>query len=53
MLVEPGNGGLERQLAPGELKSLDEIGGSGEQYTPPVLDEGKTDCGGQVALPTA
>src|SRR6516164_7187431 len=39
--VELGNGGFESELAAGNLQSLDEIGGAGEQDTPAIFDKGE------------
>ena len=44
---------LERELAPGDLQLLDEIGGAGEQHAPAVLDEGEADGSGEMALAAA
>jgi hypothetical protein len=41
--VEPVDGGLERQLAAGDLKLLDQVGGAGEHHAPAVFDQGEAD----------
>ena len=43
--VEFGDGGLERQLPPGDLQPLHEIAGSGEQHAPAVLDQCEAEGG--------
>ena len=48
--VEPVDGGFEGELAAGNLELLDEVGGSGEEDLPAVLDEGEADRRGEVAL---
>src|SRR6516165_9318342 len=51
--VELGDGGFESELATGNLQSLDEIGGAGEQHTPAVFDESEAESCRKVALATA
>jgi hypothetical protein len=51
--VELGNGGFESKLAAGDLKPLDEIGGTGEQNAPAVFDEGEAERCRKVALAPA
>ena len=51
--VEPADGGFEAEFASRHLEFLDEIGCTGEQHPPSVLDEGKADGGGQMALSAA
>ena len=41
--VELGDRGFERQFASRRLQALDEIGGTGEQDAPAVLDKGEPD----------
>ena len=48
--VELGNGGFESELAAGNLQSLDEIGGAGEQDTPAIFDKGEAESRRKVAL---
>ena len=50
--VELGNGGFESELAAGNLQSLDEIGGAGEQHAPAIFDKGEAESRRKVALPT-
>jgi hypothetical protein len=50
VLVELGDSGFEGKLAAGDLQSLDEIGGSGEQHAPAVFDEGIAERCRQVTL---
>lgn len=49
-LVELGDGGFELELTTRDLKLLNEIGGSGEQNTPAVLDESKPDSCSEMRL---
>jgi hypothetical protein len=53
ILVELGDGGLEREFSPCDLQALDEVGGAGEEHAPAVLDEPEADGGGQMALSAA
>jgi hypothetical protein len=53
ILVDFGNGGFEREFAPGDLEPLDEIGGVGEQNAPAVFDRGEAERCRQVALSAA
>ena len=46
-------GGLERELAAGDLEALDEVGGAGEEHAPAVLDQAEADSGSQMALAAA
>lgn len=41
--VEPADGNFEAEFASSHLEFLDEIGCTGEQHSPSVLDEGKAD----------
>ena len=52
-LVELGDGGLELQFAAGDLQLLDQIGGSGEEHAPAVLDQREADGGREMALAAA
>lgn len=49
-LVELGDGGFYLQFVAGDLQLLDEIGGSGEQHPPAVLDQREADGCGEMAL---
>src|SRR5467141_4171504 len=51
--VELGNGGFESELATGDLQSLDEIGGPGEQHAPAIFDKGEAESRRKVALAAA
>src|SRR5262252_1769046 len=51
--VELGNGGFESELAAGNLQSLDEIGGAGEQDAPAIFDKGEAESRCKVALAAA
>ena len=51
--VELGNGGFESELAAGNLQSLDEIGGTGEQHAPAIFDKGEAESRRKVALAAA
>lgn len=42
-LVELGQSALERQVSPCRLKLLDEVGCSGEEHPPAILNERKAD----------
>ena len=53
VLVEPVDGGLERELAARDLEPLDEVGGAHEEDAPAVLDEAAAGGGGEVALAAA
>src|SRR5205823_1199682 len=48
--VELGNGGFESELATGNLQSLNEICGAGEQHAPAVFDESEAESCRKVAL---
>jgi len=48
ILVELIDGGVERQRLPGGLQALHHLGGAGEQHAVAVLDEGVTECGGEM-----
>src|SRR6185437_2544939 len=48
--VELGNGGFESKLATGNLQSLNEICGAGEQHAPAVFDESEAESCRKVAL---
>src|SRR6267378_4490995 len=50
VFVELGNGGFESELAAGNLQSLDEIGGAGEQNAPAVFDQREAESCRKVAL---
>lgn len=52
-LVELGDRRFELQIPPRHLQFLDQIGGSGEEDAPSVLDQGEADGGREVALATA
>src|SRR5205814_10168581 len=41
--VELGNGGFESELATGDLQSLNEICGAGEQHAPAVFDKSEAE----------
>jgi len=51
--VELGNGGFESEFAAGNLQSLDEIGGAGEQHAPAIFDKGEAESRRKVALAAA
>ena len=51
--VELGNGGFESEFAAGNLQSLDEIGGAGEQDAPAIFDKGEAESRCKVALAAA
>jgi hypothetical protein len=53
VFVELGNSGFESELAAGNLRSLDEIGGAGEQHAPAVLDKSEAESCRKVALAAA
>ena len=48
--VELFDGGLEGELAAGDLELLDEVGGAGEEDAEAALDKGQANAGGEVAL---
>ena len=48
--VELFDGGLEGELAAGDLELLDEVGGAGEEDAEAALDECQANAGGEVAL---
>lgn len=52
-LVERVDGGFELEFAAGDLQLLDEIGCSGEQHPPAVLDQCEADGCGEMALAAA
>ena len=49
--IEPGDRGLEREVATGSLEPLDEVNGAGEQDPVAVLDQGVAKGPGAVTLP--
>ena len=53
ILVQLGEGGLQSEIAPGDLELLDQVGGSGEQDAPAILHQGVADRGRQVRLAAA
>lgn len=53
VLVELGDGGFQGKFASGDLKALHQVGGSGEEHAPAVLDQAEADGGGQVAFSAA
>jgi hypothetical protein len=53
VFVELGDGRFESELASGDLQSLDETGGTGEQDAPAVFDESEAERCRQVALSAA
>jgi hypothetical protein len=53
VLFELGDRGLEREFPSGDLKLLDEIGGSGEENPPSVLDQSQADGRREMRLATS
>ena len=53
VFVELGNGSFESELATGNLQSLNEICGAGEQHAPAVFDESEAENCRKVAFAAA
>ena len=53
VFVEARDGGLESKFAASDLQFLDQIGGSGEEHAPAILDEAKADGGSQMGFAAA
>ena len=53
ILVQLGEGGFQSEITPGDLKFLNQVGGSGEQDPPAILHQGVADGGRQVRLAAA
>src|SRR5215207_6330275 len=51
--VEPIDGGLEIELAAGDLELLNEVGSAGEEHPPSILDQGETERCPEMALSAA
>jgi hypothetical protein len=49
--VELGNGGFESELATGNLQTLNEICGAGEQHAPAAFDESEAESCARWLLP--
>ena len=53
IFVESGDCGFEGEIAARDLKFLDEIGGSGEEDAPTLLDQGQTERRCEMGFPGA
>ena len=53
ILVQLGEGGFQSEITPGDLKFLNQVGGSGEQNPPAIFHQSVADSGRQVRLAAA